>query len=141
MGLYYFYHDSPLNCSNLKNSFKALGKNVVTLTQVGGTRWVGHVLTALSNLFRGYEALVQHLQQLVDGTKVSANAKSKVKCFLKLLTKKDVMQFAALIHVVSALTVMSQVFQRKNGTAADIHRTLTNVLSVLDKSKPKMGHT
>lgn len=101
---------------------------------------MGHVLTALSNLFRGYEALVQHLQQLVDGTKVSANAKSKVKCFLKLLTK-DVMQFAALIHVVSALTVMSQVFQRKNGTAAAIHRTLTNVLSVLDKYKPKMGHT
>ena len=32
------------------------------------------------------------------------------------------MQFAALLHdVVSALSVMSQVFQRKDGTAADIH--------------------
>ena len=32
------------------------------------------------------------------------------------------MQFAALLHdVVSALSVMSQVFQRKDGTATDIH--------------------
>ena len=38
MGLYYFYHNSPLNRSNLKNSFKPLGKKVVTPTRVGGTR-------------------------------------------------------------------------------------------------------
>lgn len=140
MGLYYFYHNSPLNRSNLRNSFKALGKKVVTPSRVGGTRWVGHVQRALTNLFRGYEALVQHLQQLVGGTKVSAVAKSKAKCFLKLLTTKDVMQFAALLHdVVSALSVMSQVFQRRDGTAVDIHRTLTNVLSVLDKYKTKDG--
>ena len=81
-----------------------------------------------------------HLQQLVQCTKVSATAKSKAKCFLKLLNKRDIMQFAALLHdVVSALSVMSQVFQRKEGTAADIHRTLTNVLSVLNKYKTKDG--
>lgn len=81
-----------------------------------------------------------HLQQLLDGSKVSATAKCKAKCFLKLLTKRDIMQFAALLHdVVSALSVMSQVFQRKDGTAADIHRTLTNVLSVMDKYKTKDG--
>ena len=51
-----------------------------------------------------------------------------------------VMVFAALVHdVVSALSVMSQVFQRKDGTAADIHRTLTNVLTVLNKYKTKDG--
>ena len=133
MGLYYFYHNSPLNRSNLKNSFKALGKKAVTPTRVGGTRWVGHVLRALTNLFKGYEAVVQHLQQLGEDPKASSVAKSKAKCFLKLLTKKDVMQFASFLHdVVSALSIMSKVFQRKDGTAADIHRSLKNVLSVLD---------
>ena len=33
----------------------------------------------------------------------------------------------------------SLVFQRKDGTTADIHQTLTNVLSVLDKYKTKDG--
>ena len=113
MGLYYFYHNSPLTRSYLRNCFKALGKNVVTPSRVSGTPWVGHVQKALTILFKGYEALVLHLQQLVDGTKVSVTAKSKARCFLKLLNKRD--RFAALLHVVvSALTVMSQVFQRKD---------------------------
>lgn len=50
------------------------------------------------------------------------------------------MQFSALLQdVVSALSVISLVFQRKDGTATDIHQTLTNVLSVLDKYKTKDG--
>ena len=107
MGLYYFYHNSPLNCNNLQNSFQALGKKVVIPSRVCGTQWVGHVQRALTNLFRGYKALLLHLQQLVDGSKVSATAKSKAKCFLKLLTKRDIMQFASLLHdVVSALSVL-----------------------------------
>lgn len=35
--LYYFYHNSPLNRSNLRSSFKALGKKVVIPSQVGGS--------------------------------------------------------------------------------------------------------
>ena len=58
-----------------------------------------------------------HFQQLVNSLKVFATAKCKVQCFLKFLTKRDIMQFAALLHdVVSALSVMSQVFQRKDAT-------------------------
>ena len=67
----------------------------MTLMRVGGTRWVGHVLRALTNLFKGYEAIVQHSQQLED-PKASSVAKSKAKHFLKLLTTKDVLQFASL---------------------------------------------
>lgn len=83
---------------------------------------MGHVLRVLTNLFRGYEALLLHLQHLVDGSKVSPTAKCKAKCFPKFLTKRDIMQFSALLHdVVSALRVISQMFQRKDGTAPDIH--------------------
>ena len=65
MGLYYFYRNSPLNRSMLKRSFDALGKKVYLPTRVGGTRWVGHLLRALSNFQNGYPAILQHLQQVI----------------------------------------------------------------------------
>ena len=65
-GLYYFYHRSPLNRSNLKAAFKATGTGLSSVpTRVGGTQWVGHVLFALMNITRGYSGIVLHLQQLV----------------------------------------------------------------------------
>ena len=64
MGLYYFYKKSALNRSMLKRSFQALGQRVYVPTRVGGTRWVGHLLTALENFRRGYSAILQHLQQV-----------------------------------------------------------------------------
>ena len=62
-GLYYFYHRSPLNISNLKAAFKATGTGLSLVpTRVGGTQWVGHVLLALINVARGYSGIVFHLQ-------------------------------------------------------------------------------
>ena len=63
MGLYYFYHNSPLNISNMKNS-KILGIKPKMPTRVGGTRWIGHILLALTNFFHSYKAIVQHLEQV-----------------------------------------------------------------------------
>lgn len=91
MGLYYFYYNSLLNRSNFKNFFKVLGKKVVIFTRVGGIRWVGYVLRVLINFFKGYEVVVQYLQQLGEDLKVSLVVKSKAKCFFKLFIKKDVM--------------------------------------------------
>ena len=82
--------------------------------QVGGTCWVDHILQALTNVFKGYEAIVQHLQQLGENPKASSIAKSKAECFLKLLIRKDVMQFLSLLHdVVSALSIIFKVFQKE----------------------------
>ena len=66
MGLYYFYRNSPLNRSTcmLKRSFSALGSRVYLPTRMGGTRWIGHLLRALTNFQNGYSAILQHLQQV-----------------------------------------------------------------------------
>lgn len=64
-GLYTFYHTSPLNRANLVNSFQALGHTPLVPTRIGGTRWVGHLLHALDHFLRGYQGLVQHLEQVV----------------------------------------------------------------------------
>ena len=80
------------------------------------------------------------MQQPGEDPKASSVAKSKAKCFLKLLTRKDVMQLVSLLHdVVSVLSIISKVFQRKDGTAADTHRSLKNVLSVLDDYRTHDG--
>ena len=65
LSLYLFYHASPLNGSNLKNSCRSLDMVFLVPTRVGGTRWAAHTLKALTHLIRGYPALVQHLQQVV----------------------------------------------------------------------------
>eukprot|EP00063_Salmo_salar_P088414 XP_014063249.1 PREDICTED: uncharacterized protein KIAA1586-like [Salmo salar] len=71
-GLYTFYHSSPLNRANLINRFQALGQTPLVPTRIGGTRWVGHLLAALDHFLRGYQGLVQHLEQIqsADGQNV-----------------------------------------------------------------------
>ena len=66
LGMFYFYHNSPLNRSNLKVTAEALGIPVYLPTRVGGTRWLSHTLTALTNLLKGYPAFVEHLGQVSD---------------------------------------------------------------------------
>lgn len=64
LSLYLFYHNSPLNRSNLKQSFENVGQPILIPTRVGGTRWLPHIRRALDHLLRGYAGIVQHLGQV-----------------------------------------------------------------------------
>jgi hypothetical protein len=64
VGLYYYYRNSPLNRSNLKESYSAVAIKPLMPTRVGGTRWVGHQCTAIDVVRRGYSAFRCHLQQV-----------------------------------------------------------------------------
>ncbi|XP_041132044.1 uncharacterized protein LOC121329964 isoform X1 [Polyodon spathula] len=66
MGLYYFYHNSPLNRANMISSYRVLGQKPLVPTRVGGTRWVSHFLRALDYFLRGYKGFVQHLEQVEE---------------------------------------------------------------------------
>ena len=70
LSLNLFYHGSALNRANLKDSFNSLGQPYLVRTRVGGTRWAAHTARALNHLLRGYEAIVQHLQQVIKCTNV-----------------------------------------------------------------------
>ena len=49
------------------------------------------------------------------------------------------MQFALLLHnIVSALSIMSKVFQSKDGTGGDFEESLKNVLLVLIDHKSSL---
>ncbi len=62
--LFSFYRQSPKQRSGLKETFQAKGIPVATPTRIGGTRWVGHTLTALHALWKGYEVFWLHLDQV-----------------------------------------------------------------------------
>ncbi|XP_069105153.1 zinc finger protein 862-like [Argopecten irradians] len=74
-------HSSMSNYrSNLKDSFHSLGLKVMLPTRIGGTRWIGHLLRALTNFMSGYQAIKQHLEQVGSATeKVSNSTSGKAK--------------------------------------------------------------
>ena len=46
------------------NIWQALDKPSVMPLRIGGTRWVSHLLRAIENLWKSYQAVVQHLEQV-----------------------------------------------------------------------------
>ena len=66
LNLYLFYHNSPLNRSNLKISCDALGLPQTIPSRVGGTRWLPHLHASLQKFLRGYTAIVTHLGQVIS---------------------------------------------------------------------------
>ena len=64
LDLYLFYHVSTVRRATLTNTFDALSMPHSMPTRVGGSRWLGHALRALTTLWKGYRGVVTHLQQV-----------------------------------------------------------------------------
>ena len=64
--IFTFYRRSPLNKSKLNTVFKEMGKKPVFPKRIGGTRWIPHLLDALTNFFKGYSAITRQLEQMAD---------------------------------------------------------------------------
>ena len=64
LDLYLFYHASTVRRATLANTFDALSMRHSIPTRVGGSRWLGHTLRALTTLWKGYRGVVTHLQQV-----------------------------------------------------------------------------
>ena len=87
LSLYFFYRNSPLNRSNLKQAFDALGETHRIPSRVGGTRWVPHISTAVSNVLKGYKGLVTHLSQVMNHdvpgrTTAARKGKESTHCYI-----------------------------------------------------------
>lgn len=66
-GLFYFYHNSPLNNAMLHRTYHAMkeeGDKLLIPTRTDGTRWVGHQLLAVTNVLTSYKFIVGHLEQV-----------------------------------------------------------------------------
>lgn len=64
IGLYYFYHRSTVNRSSLLRCATTLQCTLLMPTRIGGTRWIGHVQRALTNMIHSFGAIVLHMKQV-----------------------------------------------------------------------------
>ncbi|XP_045184890.2 zinc finger protein 862-like [Mercenaria mercenaria] len=138
LNLYLFYKYSSLNRANLMLSYNSLGIKSKVPTRVGGTRWLPHTKLALTNLSYGYDAIVQHLEQLQNPGDAASRKDSaaKAKSFLKLLTDKNMqLWFPFLLDVVVCLSMASEAIQKENSTLADIWNELESAKTILQKYK------
>ena len=145
LSLYFFYRNSPLNRSSLKQAFDALGETHHIPSRVGGTRWVPHISRAVYNVLKGYKGLVTHLSQVMNPdvpgrtTEQRANAKN----YYTLLHSKDVVHFLHFLHFIAAVTAalsdVSTAFQQKKITMVDINSEITAYKEVIEKYGKKDG--
>ncbi|KAK3095607.1 hypothetical protein FSP39_016615, partial [Pinctada imbricata] len=78
--------------------------------------------------------------KLVSSAGSMTTAKSKAKCYMKLMKDENMMLFAALLHdALSILSVTSKVFQREDGSVADIHQSIQTACKALSKNKRQDG--
>ncbi|XP_070547018.1 zinc finger protein 862-like [Ptychodera flava] len=138
--LYYFYRNSSLNRSNLIASFDALGKKPLMPTRVSGTRWLPHTQRAVRNIVDGYEAIVNHLQQLQNPQDLASKKESaaKAKNFLKVLLSRDAVYFVFFLwDVATCLSTLSLAFQDRMTTVGEIHSELNCTKAILESYKAR----
>ena len=140
LSLYFFYRNSSLNRSSLKQAFNALGETHRIPSRVCGTRWVHHISKAVSNVLKGYKGLVTHLSQVMnpDVPGRTTEQRTKAKNDYALLHSKDVVYFLHFLADV-ALSGVSTAFQQKEITIADINSKITACKEVIEKYGQKDG--
>ena len=140
LDLYLFYHNSAVQRSNLMNAFRAFNIPSAIPTRVGGTRWLPHTKRALRNLFAGYRAIVEHLDQIQHDPTASKDAKGKAKGFSLILHDREIMMFAHfLADVVDVLASLSLVFQQRRATLCAVHSTLAATKQSLRRLQAQAG--
>lgn len=73
--IYYFYRNSNVTKSGLKESSIATGNKLFYPTRVSGTRWVGHMKTAVENFLKGYDTFVTHLGNIQNNVNLTCRKK------------------------------------------------------------------
>ena len=118
--LYIFYGKSSLNKTNLKNPYSCLGIKPLMPTHANGTRWVGHMLRALTNFLGGYPAFRLHLEQLA-ASKERGEGKTKAVAFLKLIRSRELIMMALFMQdVLTVLKKVSLKFQEEGSVVSDV---------------------
>ncbi|KAM9138939.1 sperm flagellar protein 2-like [Pangshura tecta] len=136
--IYYFYHNSPLNKSNLKSTYETLKLRPAIPSRIGGTRWLSRLQTALQILLKGYPAILLHMNKMQGDP--SASNHQKAKCLLKLLLKMEVVKFSHfLLDIINVLNILSRVTQDRNSSIADIFATIQSTLETLQMYKTRSG--
>ncbi|KAI8493938.1 hypothetical protein Bbelb_282850 [Branchiostoma belcheri] len=110
--IYKFYKNSPLNLASLKATGDTLNCPALKPVNTVGTRWIGHVDRALGVVDKSYQALVTHLEQVVEAG--TGDSKSKARGILQTVkSAKFVMFLKFLLYIIKFLSSLSSCFQQR----------------------------
>ena len=124
-----------LQRANLKAAFESLQKVHVLPTRVGGTRWLQHTKLATTQVIRGYQGFVLHLEQ------VAQSGDSKAKGLLRQLKQKSTVYFMFFLNdLLTPLSSLSATMQRRDVTVCECHASLKCTLEVVNKLKTRHGY-
>ncbi|KAM6470186.1 zinc finger protein 862-like [Liasis olivaceus] len=138
--LYYFYHDFPMNKSNLKLICEAHKMRLVVPSRIGGSQWFLRLQTALQILLKGYPAIVLHLSKFQTGEESGSSNQQKAKDLLKFLLKTDIVKFSHfLLDVINVLNILSRVAHDPNSSIADVFATIQSTLEILQMYQKRSG--
>ena len=131
LGLHYMFHKSPKQKKQLDTTFEILGINPVTITRIGGTRWLPHLHRAIDIFFKGYKAF--HVQ-LHD----SSHGNPKAEGLAKLMTDMNVVIFIITVkEVITPLMRLSKFLQRKEISLADGMERVNSTVDVQHQMSEK----
>ncbi|XP_053148082.1 zinc finger protein 862-like [Hemicordylus capensis] len=136
--MYYFYHNSPLNKSNLKLAYEALRLRPAIPSRIAGSRWLPCLQTALQTLLKGYPAIVLHMSKIQEEP-CSLNHQ-KAKDLLNLLQQMEIVKFSHfLMDVINVLNILSRVVQDQNSSIADVFATIQSTMEILKMYQTRLG--
>uniref|UniRef100_A0A672TVZ4 Sperm flagellar 2 n=1 Tax=Strigops habroptila TaxID=2489341 RepID=A0A672TVZ4_STRHB len=136
--IYYFYHNSPLNKTDLKATYEAIKLRPAIPSRIGGSQWLPRLQTALQILLKGYPAIVLHLNKIERDS--TASNQQKVKGLLHLLLKMEIVKFSHfLLDVVNVLNILSRVTLDHNSSIADIFATVQSTSETLHMYQTRAG--
>ena len=108
-------------------------------TWAGGTRWVGHILSALDHILDRYPAFRLHLKQLA-ASKEKSDGKSKALGFLKLLWSWDVIAMSLFLQdVLTILHKVSLKFQQEGSIVAEVSLSIKTAMKAIKWLKDTDG--
>ena len=120
-----------LYCSSVIE-FGIRGKSAVI--RVNGTRWIGHVLSALDNLFNGLPAHVHCYENIHTLDGYSESQKVKSRYFLKKLEDKRFLSFMLYMDdVLETVAIFSKVSQTRGLSISEMEDVLTTTIVKFDE--------
>lgn len=118
MGLY--YHKSPKQHQNLRQTFEAPKQVSAFPTGVDGNNWVDHMVLAIEIFVKSYKAINRQLEYEVRKFSM-VTAADKSRGYLMLSTISDVLGYIhILLDTLKPLKCLSMTLQSNNNTLAEV---------------------
>ncbi|XP_070566900.1 zinc finger protein 862-like [Ptychodera flava] len=139
MNIFKFYKNSPLNWTNLQEAGAAANQRVYRLSNVQGTRWIGHHERALDNVTKNYVALVTHLDQ-ISINRQSSDAENKARGFVRLLKSyRFIKSLYVLLDIYRVLSRLSLMFQKNDSSVETVESCLRAAIGDLGELRDNPG--